>query len=654
MCTLCLEDRGNKLHLLTLTNREVNLSPKRALLISDTTVNASAPREQLLNQLKQNEEHRRRLQEEVQVRDLWELIRDEDERFDYAYLAQLCFGEDISDAHVSALVRALFHDRLYFKLREGNFLPNSEERVEQILTQREEEALREQMLGQGSAWLKAALGKGMLPESPYREETVALLKDLALFGTEAQGFKEAKELLARAGVTDISEAGKILIRLGIWDEDENLDLLRLDIRTSFEREVLEESGRCAARKMVFEGFEDLRHLNVMTIDGPMTRDFDDALSLQIEEDALILGIHITDVAGAVSPGDLLDREAAQRGSSLYLPMRQIPMIPPELSQGLLSLQQDCDRGAISLMARFDRHGNLLETRLIPSRIRVRRQLTYDQVNDQVNKQYGEDPELAEMNELTRTMHQKRIEQGALVLSLPEAGIRRDDNGSISVVMLEQDSPSRMIVAEFMIFYNWMVANFCNDRGIPILYRCQEEPLERVDPEGKDPVYYVFEQRRKLQPLMVGTQPAPHRGLGLDLYTNVSSPIRRYLDLVVQRQIRDFLLKGRPYYSEEELEEIRMTVGPLLKSLDRVRLNRTRYWLQKYLSRHMGEVFKALILYPLRSKYRIVLRDILLVTEMDRIEGEEFIGGQEVMVRIRKADPWNDRLQVEYAGRPENQ
>lgn len=647
MCTLCLEDKGNKLHLLTLTNREVNLSPKRALLISGTGVDASVPREHLLNQLKQTEEQRRLLQQEVRVKELWELIRDEDERFDYVYLAQLCFGEDISDAHVSGLVRALFHDRLYFKLKEGQFLPNSEERVEQILTQRQEEALREERLAQGSAWLKAALAGGMPPESPYREDTVAILKDLALFGDEAGNFKEAKELLARAGITDISRARKILVKLGIWDQDENLDLIRLDIRSSFDEEVLRESERIAAREMGFEGLEDLRHLNVMTIDGPMTRDFDDALSLEIEEDTLNLGIHITDVAGAVSPGDRLDKEAAQRGSSLYLPRLQIPMIPHELSQGHLSLKQDCDRRSISLISRFDRYGNLLETRLTPSLIRVCRQLTYDEVNEQ----YSDAPELSEMYRLTRTMRQKRIDQGALVLSLPEAGIRTGDDGSVSVVMLEQDSPSRMIVAEFMIFYNWMAANFCHDKGIPTLYRCQEEPLERVEPEGKDPVYFVFEQRRRLQPLMVGTQPAPHRGLGLDVYTNVSSPIRRYLDLVVQRQIRDFLLKGRPYYTEEELEEIRMTVGPLLKSLDRVRFNRTRYWLQKYLTRHIGEVFKALILHPLRSKYRIVLRDILLVTEMERIEGEELIGGQEVLVRIKKADPWNDRLQVEYAGRP---
>ena len=649
MCSLCLEDKGNKLHLLTLSQREFNLAPKRALLISEAPINASVPREQLLNRLRETEARRKRLQREVRVKEIWELIRDEKERFDFGYLTQLCFGEEITDDHVSALVRALFHDRLYFKLKEGNFLPNSEKRVEQILRQREEEALREERLTHGSAWLKAALANGAPGESPYRDETLGLLIDLALYGTEARKFKEGRELIARAGVSDISEAGRILVRLGIWEEDENLDLLRLDIRPSFDDKLLREAERCSGREVGTEGLEDLRHLDTMTIDGPMTRDFDDALSLEIEGDTLNLGIHITDVAGVILPEDILDSEAARRASSLYLPELQIPMLPPELSQGVLSLKQGCDRGAISLLARFDKYGNPLEYRLVPSLIKIHRQLTYDQVNER----YREDPQLGEMVRLTRIMHQKRVDRGALVLSLPEAAIRTDNDGTVSVLMLEQDSPSRMIVAEFMIYYNWRVANFCHDNNIPTLYRCQEEPLERVDPEGKDPVYFVFEQRRKLQPLMVGTEPGPHRGLGLDVYTNVSSPIRRYLDLVVQRQIRGFLFEGKPLYTEEDLEQIRMTVGPVIKSLERVRFSRTRYWLQKYIQQHRAEVFPAFILYPLRSKYRLVLTDILLMTEMDRVEGEEFTGGQRVMVRIKKADPWNDRLRVEYAGPPEN-
>lgn len=651
MCSLCMEDRGNKLHLLTLSNREVNLAPKRALLISETSMDTSMPRDQTLIRLKEAETRRTRLQEEVRVKELWELVRDESERFGFAYLAQLCFGEDITDDHVSALVRALFHDRLYFKLKEGNFLPNSEMRVEQILKQREEEALREERLKHGSVWLKSALSQGRqveeeLPESPFRDQTIALLIDLALYGTESKDIKEGKELLSRSGVSDISAARRILVRLGIWEEDENLDLLRLDIRPSFNDRLLQEAETYSARELAIAGLEDLRHLDTMTIDGPKTRDFDDALSLEIEGDTLNLGIHITDVAGVIAPEDILDKEAAQRASSLYLSRQQIPMLPPELSQGVLSLKQDCDRGAISLLARFDNYGNLLEYRLTPSLIRVRRQLTYDYVNEQ----YRDDPELGELYRLTQIMHQKRIDQGALILSLPEANIRTDSNGAVFVHMLEQDSPSRMIVAELMIYYNWMIATFCHDNNIPTLYRCQEEPLERVDPEGKDPVHFVFEQRRKLQPLLVGTEPGPHRGLGLDVYTNVSSPIRRYLDLVVQRQIRGFLLDGKPQYSEEELEQIRMTVGPVIKSLERVRFARNRYWLQKYLRQLRGEVLPALILYPLRSKYRLVLTDVLLMTEMERVEGEKFAAGEKVMVKIKKADPWNDTLQVEYAER----
>ncbi|MFC1580397.1 ribonuclease catalytic domain-containing protein [Thermodesulfobacteriota bacterium] len=649
MCSLCLEDKGNKLHLLTLSNRELNLSPKRALLISETTINISVPREQLLNRLMEIEARRKGHQQEVQVRELWELVRDENERFRFTYLTKLCFGEEITDDHVSALVRALFHDRLYFKLKEGNFIPNTEKRVEQILKQREEEALREERLSHGSIWLKTSLANGAPGESPYREETIGLLIDLALYGTEARNYKEGRELITRAGVPDISEARKILVTLGIWDSDENLDLLRLDIRSSFDDKLLREAESYSGREVDTAGLEDLRHLDIMTIDGPATKDFDDALSLEMEGDTLNLGIHITDVAGVIFPEDILDREAAHRASSLYLPFQQIPMLPPELSQGVLSLKQDCDRGAISLLSRFDKYGNLLDYRLVPSLISVRRQLTYDHVNER----YREDRELAEMYRLSQTMRKKRIDQGSLVLSLPEANIRKDSQGNVSIRMLEQDSPSRTIVAEFMIYYNWMIATFCHDNNIPTLYRCQEEPLERVDPEGKDQVYFVFEQRRKLQPLMVGTEPGPHRGLGLDGYTNVSSPIRRYLDLVVQRQIRGFLLEGKPYYKEEELEQIRMNVGPVIKSLDRVRFGRTRYWLQKYLGQHKGEVFPAFILYPLRSKYRLVLTDILLMTEMDRVEGEDFTGGQHVMVRIKKADPWNDRLQVEYAGRAED-
>ena len=154
ICSLCLQDKGNRLHLLTTSNREVNLSSKRALLISETSFDTSKSREELLEYLKRTEALRKALKEEVNPKELWELVHGEREIFDNKYLAELCFGEPVTDHHVSALVRALFEDRLHFRLKDGKFLANTEERVEQILKQKEEEALREERLAKGSEWIR--------------------------------------------------------------------------------------------------------------------------------------------------------------------------------------------------------------------------------------------------------------------------------------------------------------------------------------------------------------------------------------------------------------------------------------------------------------------------------------------------------------------
>jgi len=645
ICTLCLQDKGNKLHLLTPFNRELNLSPKRALLISNTSMDTLSPREELLSRLKQTEALRSRLKGEVQVKELWELVREEEQSFDYAYLAQLSFGEMVTDDHISALVRALFEDRLYFKIKDGRFLPNSEEMVDQIIKQREEEARREKRLREGSAWLIEILQNRVVQDPSCKEEIIDLLVELALYGNEAPNFRYAKELLLRTGISGVQRARKLLVKLGVWEEDENLDLHRLHFGTSFSKEVLDLSDELVRVAFKDSNREDLRHLDTFTIDGPLTRDFDDALSVEITSDSVSLGIHISDVAHVISPDSLLDGEASQRGTSLYLPRRHIPMIPQNLSQDALSLREGCDRPAISLISRLDKGGNLLDYRFALSLVNVKRQLTYDQVNEI----YMKESPLEEAHQLSEFMRQKRLDQGSLILSLPEVYVRIYPDSSLSLELVEQNTPSRMMVAEFMIFHNWLAARFCRDNKIPVLYRGQGEPSKKLSINEAGYLYFVFKQRRKLNPLMIDTEPRCHTGLGLDVYTNASSPIRRYLDLVVQRQIRGYLIDGSPIYDKEELENIRISVEPMLKSLERMKRNRIRYWIQKYLRQHIGEEFSALVLDVLRGRCRILLIDFLLVTEMKRDNGQDFFEGQQITVTVKKSDPWNDLLSLVYAG-----
>jgi len=643
---LCLQDDGTRLHLLTPTNREMNLSPKRAIIISNSSINIQSPREELLRKLKKAEEGRNKLKEQVHVQELWELVKDDAESYDHAYLAQLCFGDQVTDDHISGVVRALFEDKLYFKMKDDRFVPNSVEKIANALEQVAHEASKEEKLREGSEWLQGVLENKPVQEPRCREEITKVLADLALYGEDSPTLKFGKELLQRSGVSDIREARRILVSLGIWSEDENLDLLRFEIRVSFSDEQLRDSEQICRGEAPPGEREDLRNLRVWTIDGPMTRDFDDALSLRVEEGRIHLGIHIADVASAIEPDSLLDEEASQRGTSLYLPRHQIPMIPVALSQEALSLKQGCDRPAISLLAVLDRDGNLIESRFVPSLVRVEKQWTYDEVN----QSFDEEPLFREMRRLSQLMRQRRLDQGALVLSLPEIAVEVTAQGTILLHKVEQDTPSRAMVAEFMIFYNWLAARFCKEHQIPAIYRCQETPAERLSPEETRYIYYVFKQRRKLSPLSIHTEPKPHSSLGVDMYTTVTSPIRRYYDLLVQRQIKNYLCRGAPYYAREDIEKKRLVLDPLLKSIELLTRNSTRYWIQKYLAQHVGERFPALVLDVIRNKCRVLLSDVLLIAEVKRENGQNLHEGQEIMVKIRKSDPWEDYLKVDIEKR----
>jgi len=426
-----------------------------------------------------------------------------------------------------------------------------------------------------------------------------------------------------------------------------LDLLRSGLDVTFTHDQLAASASLTGHELHLTGREDLRDLPVLTIDGPLTQDFDDAVSLERVGNELHLGVHIADVASTITENSILDMAAAERASSQYLPRRQIPMFPEHLSSNILSLRQGCDRNTISLLARFDNSGVLLDYRLAATIIRVRERLFYEDVN----KAIEQDIRLKEMRRLSQRLRQNRMEQGALNLSLPELEVRFNGNGALSLELVEQETPSRTIIAEFMILYNWLAAKFCMENRIPILFRSQPGPSEKLPLDEKGYLYYVFQQRRKLSPLSIQTTPGPHTGLGVDVYIHATSPIRRYLDLVNQRQIRHFLLQNGAVYDDKMLEEIRIAEEPTLKKLGLIKRNRLRYWVLKYLTINRGRKLRAIILDELKTKYRVALTDFLIIVDLKRKNGVILRQGQEISVRVTKVDPWEDILTLEYIEEP---
>ncbi|MBN2419663.1 MAG: RNB domain-containing ribonuclease [Deltaproteobacteria bacterium] len=645
LSALCLQDKGPRLHLLTPLNRLVNLPSKRATFMSPSHISMDRPREELLNRLREIDLKRVSLKEEIDVKELWELIKDENESFDYKYLAQLCFGEEVTDDHISALIRALFDDKLYFKMKDGQFIPNPDEKIETILKQQEEAAQKEEKLAAGSAWLNKAIKEGSVTQGACDKVIIDTLAGIAIHGKEANEYQFGRELLERAGITDTAEVRSLLVRLGIWEKDEPIDLIRYNIRQAFSNEQLDQASELNNRAVSNAGREDLSHLNIFTIDGADSLDFDDAISFDLLEDRIQVGIHITDVSSVVDAGSILEDEALLRGSSLYLPRREIPMFPPELSHERLSLKKGAERQALSLLINFDMNGDIFDYRFVPSIIRVKDRMTYDQVNSIYETE--RETMFHDLFRLAQKRKRHRVEQGALILSLPELNISVDSNSSISIELVSQETPSRSIVAEMMILYNWLAARFCRDNRIPTIYRGQKEPGEKLPLEDTGYVYYVFRQRRKLHPLIIDVEPHPHAGLGLDAYINVTSPIRRYFDLVSQRQMLHFMFKGTPLYNREELEKIRMQVTSSLKDLNTVRRNRYNYWIIRYLEKHTNKTFSAIVLDALKSRYRIILTDFFITVEMKREKDSKLLSGDQIKVKVTKADAWNEILKLEY-------
>jgi len=330
------------------------------------------------------------------------------------------------------------------------------------------------------------------------------------------------------------------------------------------------------------GRRDLRHLKMVTIDGADAKDLDDAVSIEVLPNGnYLLGVHIADVSHYVKEGSALDKEAYKRGTSVYLVDWVIPMLPPELSNGICSLNADMDRLAVSVMMEIDKEGNVKRHEIFDSVINVDERMTYDNVrkilieaDPELKERYAEFlDEFRTMEELCLILKEKRLKRGAIDFDFPEGKAILDREGKpIEIVKMER-SIAENIIEEFMILANETVAEHMYWLQVPFIYRIHEEPdyddivelnsflrifgyrvkgkekgvhprafqeiVEKVDgrPEEKlvNTVMLRSMKHARYDEICVG-----HFGLASKYYTHFTSPIRRYPDLTIHRVIKETL------------------------------------------------------------------------------------------------------------------
>lgn len=450
----------------------------------------------------------------------------------------------------------------------------------------------------------------------------------------------------------------------------------------------------------YAGRLDLRGKTVITIDGDDSKDFDDAVSLERSGSGYLLGVHIADVSHYVADGSALDREALTRGTSVYLPDRVLPMLPPKLSNGICSLNEGEDRLTLSVLATLDHEGHVVKSRIAETVICSAHRMTYSNVDrifrgdTELSEKYADIvPMLFDMKHVAEEMEAFRRGRGMIDFSFPETKFELDENARPVRISPAYPTPATKLIEQFMLTANEIVAEKYFERQLPFVYRNHEKPdsdkiestltvLHQAGIPVEKKAYHITPLEvqkiisaaegtpeenlvssmllRAMSQARYGTENGGHFGLASKCYCHFTSPIRRYPDLQIHRIIKDDLngrLTARKIgYYRRILDDVAWKSSALERRSVEAEREADKVKMAEYVSSHLGEVTEGVItgvtgwgfyvqrpdtvegLVPASS-----LRDDFYeyeeqnMTLTGRRHGRTFRMGQEVYVKTVRAD-----------------
>jgi len=534
-------------------------------------------------------------------------------------LAELAFGEFTPTTAWAAWQRVA--DGLYFRGTPDGITARTPDELARIRASRAADE------SEKKAWADfvGRAGEGQVADVDarfWREvEAVALKRSSNGRVLRALGREETPEA-----------AHQLLLDASVWDETVNPHPIRLGV-------ALEAPAMAA-------GFEwppaeerlDLTEMPAFAIDDALTETPDDAVSFAavpgIANDEEMLWVHVADPAAVITPGSALDTEARNRGATLHLPERRVPMLPPEAAP-IFGLGLSDRSPALSFGLALAADGVPELRYLGPSWIRVTR-LTYEQGEERLN-----DEPLARIHELAQVYERRRERAGRIAITLPEATVRVAD-GIVSVEPV-RELGSRVLVENAMIMTGEATARFATAVGIALPYATQEPP----EFTGASPIPEpssmagMYALRRSMKRSQYRTSPGRHAGLGLDAYVQATSPLRRYLDLVVHQQLRAYLrLRDDPQVPTRLLEEAEIlqligSVDGLLSDTRSAENLSNRHWTLVALQRTPDFSAEGVVVERRGSNTTFLLPEWVLETQLREREDRQL--GSRVTLSLRSVD-----------------
>lgn len=461
---------------------------------------------------------------------------------------------------------------------------------------------------------------------------------------KSQGLKENdKVVVSIERMKNGKVQGNVIEYLGRNDDIKALELSIIrenGLYESFPDEVVEASEKLPQEVLEHQkaGRKDFTKETTFTIDGEDARDFDDAITIKKTKDGYVLGVHIADVGEYVEKDSVIDEEAFKRGTSTYFPTSVLPMLPVSLSNGICSLNEGVERLTLSCIINLDHEGNVTNHSIVEGVIKSDARLTYTEVfgvlnndNNATEKARKFEKEIFLMKELTEKLLRKRKTRGAVDFEIPETEFVFNDEGIVVDCQKRERNLAHMMIEEFMVLANIVVAKEFENKEFPFVYRVHEAPTKEKAEAARTFLVGLGESVPKLpkkitsdfyQALCKKTEGKPyyetaskillrsmqkakymennlgHFGLGLEYYCHFTSPIRRYPDLTIHRFIKDQLHKKISQTKKEEFEEFAAESSLQSSETERKAEKAERdvddLWKANLMKDKIGEVFEGVI------------------------------------------------------------
>jgi exoribonuclease II len=580
----------------------------------------------------------------------WEMLVEEGGTVDPPTLADLLYSDRTPILCYAAHV-LLSDDKIYFKnKKEDKYEARSRAQVTELQHQAtiKEQKEREQQGFIDRVQAQLA-GTSVEWEDTDRQRLEVLEK--YVLNPDAPPQKLGEYLTALNRSQTQQAVFSLLVELGWWSIHENIHLRRSQTPVHFSPQMQTVAHELLTNPPVDLDLShrvDLTHHKVYTIDDESTQEIDDGLSLEVLPDGRHkLWIHIADPTRLLSPEDRFDLEARKRSVTIYLPTGMIPMFPPELATGPMSLRQGQKCCAISFGVILDPTGAVAEYEITTSTIEPTYRLTYEDVEEMLQLGIPGEREIETIAKASKLRTQWRLSQGSININMPESTVKvHGDEVSIELI---EDNRARKLVAEMMILAGEVAAKYGQDHGLPLPYRGQPQP--ELPPEEELILIPVGPARscavRRCMPRSeMSTSPSRHAGLGLNTYSQVTSPIRRYTDLISHFQIKAHLRGDELPFTIERLQEIMLGLGTNIYEANMVERQTNRYWTLEYFNRSTEPEWDAIFLRWLRedeSLALIMIEDLGIELAMKLTRWADI--GERIQVQIALVDPRQDIIHL---------